>query len=58
LIQFGQRSDPEAVKIGRNSVSEIRDLVLPGSIFPDPGSLIPDPRGMFFGEIFLRILVL
>jgi hypothetical protein len=48
--------------------SEIRDSVLfypSGSgirirdeFFPDPGSRIPDPRGMFFGEIFLRILVL
>jgi hypothetical protein len=46
----------------------IRDPVLfypldPGSrsgmnFFPDPGARIPDPRGMFFGEIFLRILVL
>jgi hypothetical protein len=25
--------------------------------FPHPGSQIPDPEGMFFGEIFLRILV-
>jgi hypothetical protein len=25
--------------------------------FPDPGSRIPDPRGMFFGDIFLRILL-
>jgi hypothetical protein len=33
----------------------------PGSgmnFFPDPGSRIPDQRGMFFGENFLRILVI
>jgi hypothetical protein len=41
--------------------SEIRDPMLfypldPGGIFS--GSRILDPRGMFFGEIFLRILVL
>jgi hypothetical protein len=42
---------------------DIRDLVL---FYPlDPGSgfglnifWIPDPRGMFLGEIFLRILVI
>jgi hypothetical protein len=54
----------------RDPRSEIRDPVLfypldPGSgsgmnflRIPDLGSRIPDPRGMFFGEIFLRILVL
>jgi hypothetical protein len=43
--------------------SEIRCFFTPwirirDEFFPDPGSRIPDPRGMFFGEIFLRILVL
>jgi hypothetical protein len=48
---------------GMNSVLRIRDPVLFYLLDPGCGSgmnffRIPDPRGMFFGESFIRILVL